>query len=98
MEGRRSNYPIGDYPDRLHNKVYLLKHFENYMISRLRAEQAYTYEDTNLTTGMVFVSRYLRMRHVIVFRLSNDLLQVSTRPPPAPRYSWLTYSSTSTTT
>lgn len=87
MEGRRSNYPIGDYPDQLHNKVYLLKHFENYMISRLRAEQAYTYEDTNLATGMVFVSRYLRMRHVIVFRLSNDLLQVSTRPPPTPRYS-----------
>jgi polo-like kinase 1 len=73
----RKNYPIDQYPRELHNKVYLLRHFENYMLDRLFGDQPYTYEDVTLTKGMVFVTRYLRMKHVIVFRLSNDVLQVS---------------------
>lgn len=50
------------------------------MARRLVGQMPYTYEDKNLTSGMVIVSRYLRMKHVIVFRLSNEIVQV--RPPP----------------
>ena len=64
------------YPRDLNNKVYLLKHFESYMLDRLFGNQEYTYKDSALTRGMVFVTRYLRMKHVILFRLSNDVLQV----------------------
>jgi len=46
------------------------------MLDRLFGDQEYTYEDQDLTKGMVFVTRYLRMKHVILFRLSNDILQV----------------------
>ena len=50
--------------------------FEGYMMDRLYGDAEYTYVDETLTTGMVFVTRYLRMRHVLLFRLSNDVLQV----------------------
>lgn len=51
------------------------------MFDRLYGNAEYTYEDTRLTTGMTFVSKYLRMKHVILFRLSNDVLQVSAPLP-----------------
>ena len=68
---------MAEYPRELNNRVYLLKNFENYMTDRLRGEHPYTFDDTELTKGMVFVTRYLRLKHVILFRLSNDILQVS---------------------
>ncbi|ODN75912.1 hypothetical protein L202_05897 [Cryptococcus amylolentus CBS 6039] len=71
----RRNHLIERYPSDLKNKVYLLKHFENYMLDKLFGDQPYTFEDKELTTGMVFVVKYLRMKHVILFRLSNDVLQ-----------------------
>lgn len=46
------------------------------MMNRLYGDAEYTYQDTALKTGMVFVTRYLRMKHVLLFRLSNDVLQV----------------------
>ncbi|WVN87353.1 uncharacterized protein L203_102531 [Cryptococcus depauperatus CBS 7841] len=71
----RRNHSIDRYSPDLKNKVYLLKHFENYMLDKLFGDQPYTFEDRDLTTGMVFVVKYLRMKHVILFRLSNDVLQ-----------------------
>jgi polo-like kinase 1 len=68
VQGVRKNYSIEGYPRDLSNKVYLLRHFESYMLDRLFGDQPYTYEDKALTKGMVFVTRYLRMKHVIVFR------------------------------
>ncbi|OCF44225.1 PLK/PLK1 protein kinase [Kwoniella heveanensis CBS 569] len=75
LQNVRRNHMINSYPSDLKNKVYLLKHFENYMLDKLFGEQPYTYNDLSLTTGMTFVIRYLRMKHVILFRLSNDILQ-----------------------
>nr|XP_019014240.1 PLK/PLK1 protein kinase [Kwoniella pini CBS 10737]OCF53021.1 PLK/PLK1 protein kinase [Kwoniella pini CBS 10737] len=71
----RRSQGIENYPSDLKNKVYLLKHFESYMLDKLFLEQPYTYDDVNLKTGMVFIVKYLRMKHVILFRLSNDVLQ-----------------------
>lgn len=45
-------------------------------MNRLYGDAEYTYVDEPLTTGMVFVTKYLRMKHVLLFRLSNDVLQV----------------------
>ena len=72
----RRNHTIDEYPRELNNKVYLLKHFEGYMLERLVGDYEYVYDDRSLTKGMVFVTRYLRMKHVILFRLSNEVLQV----------------------
>lgn len=73
----RVNHSIDHSPSELKNKVYLLKHFNKYILARLYGSQTYLKEDVGLTTGMVFVTRYLRMKHVIVFRLSNAVVQVS---------------------
>ncbi|CAL1698741.1 unnamed protein product [Somion occarium] len=56
-------------------KVYLLKHFERYIVERLYDEREYTFVDLERTKGMDFVQKYLRMKHVIVFKMSHDVLQ-----------------------
>ncbi|KAG9309983.1 hypothetical protein JVU11DRAFT_10017 [Chiua virens] len=63
------------FPDDLKNKVYLLKHFERYIMDRLYGDYEYTFEDLDRTKGMGFVQKYLRMKHVIVFKMSHDVLQ-----------------------
>jgi hypothetical protein len=73
----RKNYTVGDYPEELKNKVYLLKHFEGYIMGKLYGDYKYTFLDLQRTKGMHFVQKYLRMKHVIVFKLSHDVLQVA---------------------
>jgi len=73
----RKNYTVGDYPEELKSKVYLLKHFEGYIMGKLYGDYEYTFLDLQRTKGMQFVQKYLRMKHVIVFKLSHDVLQVA---------------------
>jgi hypothetical protein len=72
----RKSFTVEQYPEELQPKVYLLKHFERYIMDRLYGEYAYTFEDTAKTKGMAWVQNYLRMKQVIVFKLSHDVLQV----------------------
>ena len=81
----RKNYTVSEYPEELKSKVYLLKHFERYIMDRLYGDYTYTFEDRNRVKGMDFVQKYLRMKHVIVFKLSHDVLQVSS-PATFPIY------------
>ena len=67
---------MSEYPEELKGKVYLLKHFERYIMDRLYGDYGYTFEDIEKTKGMDFVQKYLRMKHVIVFKMSHDVLQV----------------------
>lgn len=76
----RKNHTVSEYPDDLKSKVYLLKHFERYIMDRLYGEYDYTFEDVERTKGMDFVQKYLRMKHVIVFKMSHDVLQVKLFP------------------
>ncbi|PPQ72561.1 hypothetical protein CVT24_004890 [Panaeolus cyanescens] len=71
----RKNYSLEVYPEDLKNKVYLLKHFQKYIMDRLYGEYDYTFEDVGRDKGMEWVQKYLRMKHVIVFKLSHDVLQ-----------------------
>ncbi|KAE9396676.1 Pkinase-domain-containing protein [Gymnopus androsaceus JB14] len=71
----RKSYTVDEFPDELQAKVYLLKHFERYIMDRLYGEYDYTYEDTEKKKGMPWVMNYLRMKQVIVFKLSHDVLQ-----------------------
>lgn len=45
-------------------------------MERLYGEYDYTFQDTTRVKGMDFVQKYLRMKHVIVFKMSHDVLQV----------------------
>ncbi|KAI5122621.1 hypothetical protein M0805_008710 [Coniferiporia weirii] len=71
----RKSFTVTDYSEELKSKVYLLKHFERYIMERLYGEYPFTFEDVERTKGMDFVQKYLRMKHVIVFKLSNETLQ-----------------------
>ena len=73
----RKNYTVAEFPEELKSKVYLLKHFAKYIMDRLYGEHDYTFVDQQRAKGMDFVQKYLRMKHVIVFKLTNDVLQVS---------------------
>ena len=75
----RKSYSVETYPEELKSKVYLLKHFESYIMERLYGDYEYTFEDKKREKGMEWVQKYLRMKHVIVFKLSHDVLQVSLR-------------------
>ncbi|KAJ6510017.1 kinase-like domain-containing protein [Mycena vitilis] len=70
-----SNHTITTYPSSLKSKVYLLKHFERYIMDRLYGEYEYTYENKERTIGMDWVVKYLRMKHVIVFLMSHGAIQ-----------------------
>ena len=73
----RKNYTVSEYPEDLKNKVYLLKHFEKYIMDKLYGDHDYIFEDRERTHGMAFVQKYLRMKQIIIFKLSNDVIQVS---------------------
>lgn len=73
----RRNYTLTTFPEDLTTKIYLLKHFQGFMQERLYNEKPYCFLDHGRVKGMDFVQRYLRMKHVIVFKLSHDVLQVS---------------------
>lgn len=50
-------------------------------MDRLFNHHDYVYQDTERTKGMEWVHKYLRMKHVIVFKLSHDVLQVRFSTP-----------------
>jgi hypothetical protein len=67
--------------------VYLLKHSDGYIISELYGDYEHTFLDSQRPKSMQFVQKYLRMKHVTVFKLSHDVLQVALdllSPPPPP--------------
>ena len=72
----RKNHSAEDVPDELAEKMYLLNHFESYIMNRLYGDYDYTFEDHQKSTGMDFVQKYLRMKHVVVFMMSSDVIQV----------------------
>ncbi|EJD40166.1 Pkinase-domain-containing protein [Auricularia subglabra TFB-10046 SS5] len=66
---------LSSYPEDMKNKVYLLKHFEKYMMTKLYGDYEYTFVDKERTHGMDFVQKYFRTKHVMLFQLSHDVLQ-----------------------
>ena len=41
----RKNYTVADYPEELKSKVYLLKHFESYIMGKICGDYEYTFLD-----------------------------------------------------
>lgn len=69
------NFALSSPPEHLTNKIFLLHKFEGYMLSRLCGTYDYTFEDVARTSRLVYVEKYLRTKNVILFRLSNGILQ-----------------------
>lgn len=65
---------MSNVPPELSKKVTLLKHFKTYMSSNLNkfAEGI----QTNKTRDLDFLTKYVRSKQAVVFRLSNHNIQV----------------------
>ncbi|KAI9361219.1 Pkinase-domain-containing protein [Zopfochytrium polystomum] len=75
---KRRSFLISEYPSELEKKMTLLKQFGGYMRDRLFQSVAGTDGDEKMqTSGLVFLMKYLRTRHGVVFRLSNNVVQLN---------------------
>lgn len=74
-------HSLQDYPTSLEKKVTLLKHFRNYLIEQRNRDES-TEEETSPSSGKdasmstVFLKKWVRTKHAILFRLSNQTVQV----------------------
>jgi polo-like kinase 1 len=74
-------HSLESYPDGLHKKVTLLKHFRNYLI-----EQQKKSEEEGMTPhgsftrsseiSFVYLKKWVRTKHAILFRLSDQTVQI----------------------
>jgi polo-like kinase 1 len=70
-----SQHYLTDFPKELQKKVTLLQHFRSYLEGDIKQE---TGQDAELSTETpVYVKKWMRTRHAIMFRLSNKIVQVN---------------------
>lgn len=78
-----SQYNLTEYPKELQKKVTLLQHFRSYLEGTEKPKQSDTPQVENGTTperkvtDVVYVKKWMRTRHAIMFRLSNKVVQVN---------------------
>ena len=75
----RLAHTLENFPaDTLQKKVTLLKHFRNYLIEQQQKAGGVVPEarDEDPTCEMVYLKKWVKTRHAILFRLSNKTVQV----------------------
>jgi len=74
---QKVQYTLENYPTDLHKKVTLLKHFKVYMNENLYKASTYSFVDKNRIEDLDFLTKYLRTKRAVIFRLSNKVVQVN---------------------
>ena len=73
-------YKITTYPKSLHKKVTLLQHFRSYLEGVRTQATVYTEGAEPLPAtqdlNMVYLKKWMKTKHAIMFRLSNKIVQV----------------------
>jgi len=73
-----NNYTLTDYPKELQKKVTLLQHFRSYLEGDNKDAQPTEEEQPNQQkTPTVYVKKWMKTKHAIMFRLSNKIVQVN---------------------
>lgn len=72
----RRHYSLTTRPEELARKAYLLSYFEDYMAKTLTRDVEWTWRDEGRKRNMDFLVKYYRMKNAIVFKMSNEVLQV----------------------
>mmetsp|Transcript_2278 Transcript_2278/g.3626 ORF Transcript_2278/g.3626 Transcript_2278/m.3626 type:complete len:564 (-) Transcript_2278:38-1729(-) len=70
-----SSHLLTEYPKELQKKVTLLQHFRSYLEGDVKQETALDEEKSSEST--IYVKKWMRTRHAILFRLSNKVVQVN---------------------
>ncbi|EGR31190.1 protein kinase domain protein, partial [Ichthyophthirius multifiliis] len=68
---------ISDYPKDLKKKVTLLQHFRNYLMSEIQKNNVILNRNNESnSSNSVYLKKWMKTRHAIMFRLSNKIVQV----------------------
>uniref|UniRef100_A0A7S2WBL4 Serine/threonine-protein kinase PLK n=1 Tax=Mucochytrium quahogii TaxID=96639 RepID=A0A7S2WBL4_9STRA len=70
------SHTLDHYPQTLHKKVTLIKHFRSYLEAKQKGKTT-TPLKLSPDTQLPFVKKWVRTRHAIFFRLSNRTVQVA---------------------
>ncbi|KAI9596559.1 kinase-like domain-containing protein [Syncephalis fuscata] len=73
----RDAYTVDQYASELRKKVKLVGHFHEFMNEHLYLPQDYTFVDVNRTSRLDCMSKYVRTRYGVLFRLSNRIVQIN---------------------
>lgn len=81
-----SSYTLSDYPEAtLKKKVTLLQHFRNYLSEQQKREEdtgesqpttSTTSTESEAVEDMVYMKKWIKTKHAMLFRLSNGTVQV----------------------
>lgn len=80
-----STHTLSNYPDTLQKKVTLLKHFQNYLVEQQKKidDDGFGFAGLDLqppnqsnNSDFVFIKKWVRTKHAILFRLSNQTVQI----------------------
>lgn len=70
-----SSYTFEEYPEHLKKKVILLQHFKTYLENEVQnLDQEEQADDSK--QPLVYVKKWMRTNHALLFRLSNKIVQV----------------------
>ncbi|RUP48622.1 hypothetical protein BC936DRAFT_144288, partial [Jimgerdemannia flammicorona] len=72
----RKSYHMQDYPAELQKKMLLMKYFRDYMAENLIKASYVQGGDEGPRKNLDFLTKYLRTKNGVMFRLSNRVLQV----------------------
>ena len=70
-------HTLQEYPKELQKKVTLLQHFRSYLEVEQRSETKIEGDEELPKETPVYVKKWMRTRHAIMFRLSNKIVQVN---------------------
>mmetsp|Transcript_15868 Transcript_15868/g.22599 ORF Transcript_15868/g.22599 Transcript_15868/m.22599 type:complete len:820 (+) Transcript_15868:169-2628(+) len=81
LEHNCEEHTLSRYPEKLQKKVTLLKHFRNYLTEQQKRDgnEAILRKEgtsTKMIENSVFLKKWVRTKHAILFRLSNGTVQV----------------------
>ena len=71
-----SSHTLTDYPKELQKKVTLLQHFRSYLEGDIRQETGVMEKESSTETP-IYIKKWMRTRHAILFRLTNKIVQVN---------------------
>ncbi|OMJ66941.1 hypothetical protein SteCoe_36041 [Stentor coeruleus] len=72
-----NTYLLTEYPKELQKKITLLQHFRSYLEGDIKQETGDLARDDNFDENIIYVKKWMRTRHAIMFRLSNKIVQVN---------------------
>ena len=77
-EAVSQEHTLTDYPESLQKKVTLLKHFRNYLVEQQDKAETDSADaaPTPADGAMPYLKKWVRTKHAILFRLSNQTVQI----------------------